>query len=93
MDADRKEEAAFFEELCGAQEIVDCYDLINSPQPNSSELNPKSLTLTVLVGESSERDSMFEVKKPQLVTNLIKGVASATVSEDSAKIHLSPVIN
>ena len=110
MDAERKDDPDCFEELRGAQEIAYFYDMVNSPQPNSTEftdeitltsatktiqstLNPKSVTLTVSVGESSQRDSMCEVIKPQLVANPIKGVAFALVSEDTAKIQLSPVIN
>ena len=35
---------------------------------------------------------MCEVIKPQLVANPIKEVMSASVSEDTAKIQLSPLI-
>ena len=37
LNAERKEEAVLLEQLRGAQEIADFYDLVNSPQPNSPE--------------------------------------------------------
>ena len=61
MNAERKEEAIFFEELHGAYEIADFDDLVNSPQPNSSEFADKII-------HTLATKNIQSIRNPKLLT-------------------------
>ena len=79
LEIERKDEAIFFEELCGTQEIAEFYDPVNSP--------PSKTTATVceVILGSATKTIQSPLNPIQSLTLLSKGIFSRGFSMQGFK--------